>query len=388
MPSRSHLPVYFDYNATTPLDTGVEAVMQAAMREAWGNPSSVHQLGRRARALLDDARDRLAACLRSRPGEWVFTSGGTEANNLAVFGAARARKPRGRHLVCSPVEHHAVLNAFETLARREGFELTLLPVDRHGRVAPEDVTRTLRPDTTLVSVMAANNETGVLQPVREIGRICRQKGVLFHTDALQWAGKEPWDAVGDFEADLVTLCGHKFHGPKGAGALWIRSPLPIEPIQVGGGHELDRRAGTENLPAILGFVDAVERFVRNPVFRREQLVPWVSRLSETLAGLEGVTEHAREVPRLANTLAFSVRGADSLGLIANLDLDGVCASSGSACSSGSITPSHVLLAMGLAPDQASSLVRFSLGRETTEAEVAYVSAGLPGWIARSRVGPR
>jgi cysteine desulfurase len=376
--------IYLDYNATTPLDPGIREQMLQAQDLAWGNPSSVHHVGRQARALLDDAHDRLAACLKCRPGEIVFTSGGTEANNLAVFGCARARRPAARHLLCSSIEHHAVLHAFDTLARLEGFECSQIPVDRSGRVSPEAVAKALRPDTALVSVMAANNETGVLQPIAEIGRLCRSKGIPFHTDALQWFGKEPMGAIQDWNADLVTLCAHKMHGPKGAGALWIRSPLRLEPVQVGGGHELERRAGTENLPAILGLVAAVERFGPNPVFDRARLAPWVERLAQRLSGIEGVMVHGAEVPRLCNTLAFSVAGADSLSLIANLDMAGVCASSGSACSSGSITPSHVLLAMGCSPEQASSLVRLSLGRENTEAEIEAVVAGLAGWIGRSR----
>ncbi len=383
-PRARNRTIYLDYNATTPLDPGIAQVLVEALQTAWGNPSSVHHLGRHARALLDDARDRLAASLRSKPGEWVFTSGGTEANNLAVLGTARARKPAARHLLCSPIEHHAVLHAFESLARHEGFEWSVLPVDPSGRVDPADVAKALRPDTALVSVMAANNETGVLQPVAEIGTLCRAKGIPFHTDALQWAGKEPLTAIADLQADLVTLCGHKFHGPKGVGALWIRSPLQIRPVQIGGGHELERRAGTENLAAILAFVAAVERFVTQPVFHRPTLETWTRRLSEVLADIDGVREHAPNAPRLANTIAFSVNDADSLSLIANLDLAGVCASSGSACSSGSITPSHVLQAMGLPPAWASSLVRLSLGRETTAEEVDQVCAGLPDWIRLSR----
>ncbi len=376
--------IYLDYNATTPLDPGIRDVMAEAQDQAWGNPSSVHHIGRLARALLDDARDRLAACLACKPSEIIFTGGGTEANNLAVFGCARARRPEARHLVGAAIEHPAVLQAFETLVRMDGFTWSQVPVDASGRVAPEDVASVLRPDTALVSVMAANNETGVLQPVAEIGRLCRSRGIPFHTDALQWFGKEPVAGMADFNADLVTLCAHKFHGPRGAGALWIRSPLQVEPLQVGGGHELDRRAGTENLPAILGFVASVERFVRTPVFDRAELTPLMTRLTECLRAVEGVTLHGTEVPRLPNTLALSVDGADSLSLIANLDLAGVCASSGSACSSGSITPSHVLLAMGCSPETASSLVRLSLGRENTDAEITTVCEGLPGWIAQAR----
>ncbi|MGE3312727.1 MAG: cysteine desulfurase family protein [Limisphaerales bacterium] len=376
--------IYLDYNATTPLDPALRDLMATAQDQAWGNPSSVHHVGRLARALLDDARDRLAASLVCKPSEIVFTGGGTEANNLAVFGCARARRPDFRHLVSTTIEHPAVLQAFEALVRYEGFTWSKVAVDASGRVAPEDITSALRPDTALVSVMAANNETGVLQPVAAIGQICRSRGIPFHTDALQWFGKESLAGIRDFEADLVTLCAHKIHGPRGAGALWIRSPLRVEPLQVGGGHELDRRAGTENLPAILGFVAAVERFVPTPVFDRSRLTPWMNRLTECLAGVEGVTLHGLKVPRLANTLAMSVAGADSLSLIANLDLAGVCASSGSACSSGSITPSHVLLAMGCSPEMASSLVRLSLGRENTDEEIATVCNGLPRWIAQAR----
>jgi len=386
MPPAPLTPVYLDYNATTPLDPGVRSVVVDALDQAWGNPSSVHQVGRLARACLDDARDRLAHALGGRPGEWVFTSGGTEANNLAIFGAARfrARSAGHRHLVCSPIEHPAVLQAFEFLARHEGFELTILPVDASGRIDPASVACALRQDTALVSVMAANNEIGTLQPVAEIGALCRQRRVPFHCDAVQWFGKVPFQRIQDLDADLVTLCAHKIHGPKGSGALWIRSPFPIEPLIVGGGHELERRAGTENLPAILGLVHAAERFTRPPVFVSESLGPLIDRLQETLSSIPDVILHASKSPRLANTIAFSVNDADSLGLIANLDLAGICASSGSACSSGSITPSHVLQAMGHPPKLAASLVRLSLGRETTASEIERVCRELRPCLDRAR----
>ncbi|MCC6233008.1 MAG: cysteine desulfurase [Verrucomicrobiales bacterium] len=376
--------IYADYNATTPLDPAVREVIVAALDQPWANPSSIHRLGRDARATLDDARDRTAALWGCRPSEVVFTSGGTEANNLAVLGAARARAQSSshRHLVCSPTEHHAVLLAHEYLARHEGFSLSWLPVDGVGRVHPEAVARALRPDTALVSVMAANNETGIIQPFQEIGRLCRSRGVLFHTDAVQFFGKCAIPHIASFEADLVSVCAHKLHGPKGAGALYIRSPLLPVPLLVGGAHEHERRAGTENLPAILGLVTTLERFSKVPVFPETQLTTWTQELAQGLATLPAVHSLTAPWPRLANTLAFTVRGADSIALLAALDLEGVLASSGSACSAGSLTPSHVLLAMGVDPALASGLVRLSLGRENTAAEVRRLLEVLPRVVSQ------
>lgn len=380
----SSATLYFDYNATTPLDPGVRAVLLRALEEPWGNPSSVHRLGRAARACLDDARDQVAALFRCRPSEIVFTAGGTEANNLAVLGAARARRDRGRHLLCSPTEHPAVLHAHESLARHEGFTLTLLPVDDAGRVSPEAVAALLRPDTVLVSVMAANNETGLLQPVAEIGGVCRARGILFHTDAVQAFGKLPFKDIDQFQADLVTLCAHKIHGPKGVGLLYVRSPLLLSPVLVGGAQEGERRAGTENLPLILGMVDAILRFVSDPVFPAAMLAPWTASLAAVLGGLEGVHLHSRGSSCLSNTLAFSVEDTDSIALLAALDLAGICASSGSACASGSVEPSHVLRAMGVPEALAGALVRFSLGRETRPEEVTQVLDLLPPLLTQVR----
>src|SRR5207244_3423422 len=246
--------------------------------EIWGNPSSVHHVGRQARAILDDARDRAASFLGCKPSEIAFTSGGTESVNLAIFGVARLLKAKGRHLITCAVEHHAVLHSCEYLARKEGFELTVLPVDREGVVGPESLQKALRPDTILVSIMAANNEIGTIQPVAELGAICRNHGVLVHTDAVQWFGKDPFENLHQFNADLVSICAHKFHGPKGAGALFVKSPLLPDPILFGGGHENERRAGTENLAAIMGYADSLERFIKHPVFSREKLVPLTDRL--------------------------------------------------------------------------------------------------------------
>jgi cysteine desulfurase len=378
--------IYFDYNATTPLDPLVREAMLPYIGDVFGNPSSVHHVGRRARALLDEARERVAHLWRSKPSEVVFTSGGTESNNLAIFGAARLRRDQGRHIITSSIEHHAVLHPLEYLRKKEGFEVTYLPVDAEGRVSVEAVREALRPDTTLVSVMAANNEIGTLQPVTEIGALCRERGVLFHTDAVQWFGKEPFAGMEQFHADLVSICAHKFHGPKGAGALYIRSPLQPDPIVLGGAHENERRAGTENLAGIVGLAEALERFVPTPVFARGKLEPLMRRLALLADSLQakGVARHGSLTQGLCNTVAFTVTGVDSMTMLAALDLEGICASSGSACSAGSLEPSHVMLALGVAQEAANSLVRLSLGRESTVQEVAVAERVLPEIILRAQ----
>jgi cysteine desulfurase len=344
----------------------------------------VHHIGRQARALLDEARERAAKVLGSKPSEVVFTSGGTESANLAIMGTARHLKSKGRHIISSAIEHHAVLRCCEYLAQREGFEVTLLPVDRDGLVSPDSLAKALRADTILVSLMAANNEIGTIQPVAELGALCRQRGVLFHTDAVQWFGKEPFEDVHQFTADLVSICAHKIHGPKGAGALFIRSQLQPAPILLGGSHENERRAGTENLAGIIGFVEALERFVRTPVFAKERLAPLTGRLIQLIDRLPGVQFVGSRERRLANTVAFVVEGSDSIPLLAGLDLERICASSGSACSAGSMQPSHVIEALGAVKGLANSLIRFSLGRESTFAEVEYVERVLPEVIRRAQ----
>jgi cysteine desulfurase len=316
----------------------------------------------------------------------VFTSGGTESVNLAIFGSARQGRHRGRHIITSAVEHHAVLHACEYLARNEGYLITYLPADSDGRVRVDDLSQALRPDTILVSIMAANNETGSIQPVAELGAVCRERGVLFHTDAVQWFGKEPFRDIHQFNADLVSICAHKFHGPKGAGALFIRSPLHPDPILFGGGHENERRAGTENLPGIIGLAAATGRFLTKPVFPAAHLQALTGRLVAVIDRLssEGVVLRSPRTGRLSNTVAFTVRGSDSISLLAGLDLEGICASSGSACSAGSVEPSHVMLALGVPREEANALVRFSLGRESTLEEVQRVEDILPKVIARAQ----
>jgi cysteine desulfurase len=358
--------------------------MLPLLGETWGNPSSIHQAGRRARSLLDDARDRAARVLGCRPSEVVFTSGGTESANLAILGTARLLKAKGRHIVTSAIEHHAVLHSCRHLARAAGFEITYLPVDQAGRVSVESLSEALRPNTILVSIMAANNEIGTLQPVSELGALCRQRGIIFHTDAMQWLGKEPFQDVHQFNADLVSICGHKIYGPKGSGALFIRSPFHPEPILFGGGHENERRAGTENLAGIIGLVAALERFVRKPVFAKEKLAPLTEHLRSHIEKLPGVRVVGSREHRLANTISFVVDGSDSIALLAGLDMEGICASSGSACSAGSLEPSHVISALGLGHDLANALVRFSLGRDSHFEEVKQVEALLPAIIRRAQ----
>lgn len=376
--------VYLDYNATTPLDGLVLDAMRPCLERVYGNPSSVHRVGREARAILDDSRDRLAGLWRCKPSEVIFTSGGTESNNLAIFGAARLRRDKGRHIITSSVEHHAVLHACDYLEKKEGFEVSRLRVGSDGIVDPDDLRRAIRPDTILVSIMAANNETGAIQPVAELGSISRERNVLFHTDAVQAFGKIPLADIGDFKADLVSFCSHKIHGPKGAGALFARSPLLPDPILFGGAHENERRAGTENLAAIAGLVKAAELFMNPAVFSDARIVPLRDRLTALVDTLPGATFRGSREHRLNNTVAFTVAGTDSIALLAGLDLEGICASSGSACSAGSIEPSHVIRAMGADAAAASALVRFSLGRESSGDDVDRVASVLPGVIERAR----
>lgn len=374
--------VYLDYNATTPLDERVWESMLPHLRGHFGNPSSIHRIGRDAKAHLDESRYSLSELWHCKPSEIVFTSGGTESNNLAIFGTARLRKTQGRHLICSAIEHHAVLHCFEYLAQNEGFDLTLLPVDSEGRVDPQSVHKAIRNDTQLVSVMAANNEIGSIQPIAEIGNICRDRGVLFHTDAVQWFGKEPVESIHQFNADLVSVCAHKLHGPKGSGALFIRSPLLPDKILFGGAHENERRAGTENLPAIVGLVEALKQFSCPPVFSQNHIDEAKHHLRTSLLSIPEVEILTPQTGSLRNTLSFTVNGCDSIGLLAGLDLEGICASSGSACSVGSLEPSHVVLAMGISRNKANALVRLSLGKDNSQEDLDYAIETLPRVLKR------
>ncbi|WCJ58813.1 cysteine desulfurase family protein [Fontisphaera persica] len=362
--------MYLDYNAATPLDARVREAMAPFLNEIFGNPSSIHARGRQARAHLDEAHERLAALLQCKPSEIIFTSGGTEANNLAILGAARALKHKGRHLITSRIEHHAVLECFHYLEKHEGFEVTYVPAESDGSVSPHSIESAIRKDTVLISLMAANNETGAVQPVKAVGSLCRKLGICFHTDAVQWLGKLPFGTIHDFEADLVAGCAHKLHGPKGAGFLFVRSPFKPQPLMLGGPQENELRAGTENLAQIAGLVDAFERFCRPPVFDAESIRSLAQEIRSFLNGMKGVNV-IKPPNSLPNTVAFTVKGATSLEILANLDLEGIQASAGAACMSGALQPSHVLLGMGRSREEANSLIRISLGRENTPEDIEH-----------------
>jgi cysteine desulfurase len=374
--------IYLDYNATTPLCGAAREAMEPFLSLHYGNPSSIHAAGREARAAVDDARDRLAALLGAKPHELIFTASGTESNNLAVLGLARAHADRGRHLICASTEHHAVLNAFEHLQEREQFEVTFLPVDRRGQIDPDELARSIRADTILVSIMTANNETGVLQPLTEPARLCAERGVLLHSDMVQSFGKTGTDLSG---LAAASFAAHKFYGPKGAGLLFLRSGIPIEPIQFGGAHENQRRPGTENVPAIAGMAAAAEFVLADRAVEQKRQAVLRDRLWEKIfAACPDAIWNGKGSACLANTLNVSFPGLSSETILMALDLDGVCASSGSACMVGSVVASHVLLAMGLPLDLASAAVRFSLGRETTEAEIDEAAAIIGRVIERVR----
>ena len=359
--------IYLDYNATTPLCEAAREAMEPFLTRHFGNASSVHAAGREARAVIDDARDRLADLLGAKPHELIFTSSGTESNNLAVLGLARAHASRGRHLICASTEHHAALNAFEHLQKREGFEVTFLPVDRRGHVDPTELERAIRPDTVLASIMTANNETGVVQSMNDVARLCQERGVLLHSDMVQSFGKSETNLDG---LAAASFAAHKFYGPKGAGLLFLRAGIPLEPIQFGGAHENQRRPGTENVAAIAGMAAAAEFVLRDRVAEQKREAGLRNQLWKKIsAACPGVIRNGDASRCLANTLNVSFPRLSSETILMGLDLEGVCASSGSACMVGSVVASHVLLAMGLPADLAGAAVRFSLGRDTTEEEI-------------------
>jgi cysteine desulfurase len=381
--------IYLDHNATTPLSLEAREAMMPYLEGSLGNPSGIHAPGRRARAAVDDARDRIAALLGAKPHELIFTSGGTESCNLAILGLARRHRSPGRnHLITAATEHHAVLQAMEVLAGREGFILTTVGVDRNGLIDPDEFAAALRPETLLASVMTANNETGVIQPVASLAALCRDRGILFHTDAVQAFGKIACKPH-DLGFDALSATAHKFYGPHGAGFLWLRSGVSIEAIQHGGYHENERRPGTENAAAIAGMAAAAalaDKEVAAGIEAERQF-----RLREGLwKGIAAIAlkavRNAAVAPVIANTLNVSFPGCDGETLLMGLDLEGVAASSGSACMVGSIQPSHVLRAMGVTDDLARATVRFSLGRHTTEAEIEATLAALRRVLSRQAVG--
>src|SRR5438067_1494740 len=369
--------IYLDYNATTPLCDAAREAMMLYLDRCFGNPSSVHAAGREARAAIDNARDKLAALLRIKPHEIIFTGGGTESCNLAVLGLARSRPAGGLpaaasakagHIISAKTEHHAVLNAVEHLEKHEAVEVTWLDVSRDGIVDVDQLAKSIRPETRLVSIMTANNETGVIQPLREISQICRERGVLLHSYMVQAFGKIDVDLS---LVDAASFAAHKFYGPKGVGFLFLRSGLSIQPIMFGGAHENERRPGTENVPAIAGTAAAAEFALTNRQAEQDRQLKLRDEFWNLISqNVPGAKLNGEDAPRLANTLNVSLLGLDSEMLLIALDLKGVCASSGSACMVGSVSASHVLLAMGLPVERACSAVRFSLGKQTTAEEIA------------------
>ncbi|MFA6107953.1 MAG: cysteine desulfurase family protein [Candidatus Latescibacterota bacterium] len=375
--------IYLDHNATTPVRPEVLETMLPYLTERIGNPSSLHRWGREAREGIEGARASVARLLGCAPAEIHFTSGGTEADNWAIKGVAAAAGRRGQRLVTTRIEHPAVLGACRYLERR-GFEVVYLPVDALGVVDPTEVARAVDERTVLISVMHANNETGVLQPVAEIGALAWERGVPLHVDAVQSLGKVAVE-VDRLSADLVAVSAHKIGGPKGVGALYVRSGMELESLAHGGGHEHGRRAGTENVAGIVGMGRAAELLLAELVTTRIALARLRDRLEQgVLATVDGVRVNGHPILRLPNTTNLSFAGVDSQDLVKGFDLLGVAAASGSACASDDPSPSHVLVAMGLGPREAAGAVRFSLGRQNTEAEVDRVLGLLPELVARLR----
>ncbi len=375
--------VYLDHAATTPLDPRVRKAMEPYLKSEFGNPSSLHRWGRRARMAIDAARETLATALHADPAEICFVSSGTESCNLAIIGCALKAPPNRRHILVSAVEHHCVLHAAEWLIPF-GYEVELIPVDRYGQVAPDAVRERIRDDTWLVSVMHANNEIGTLQPVEAIARICKERGVWFHVDAVQTFGLLPVDveAIG---CDLLSVSAHKIYGPKGAGALYVRALTPLQPLMVGGGQERDRRAGTENVAGIVGFAEAVKLADTVRETEAQRLTQLRDQFIQTV--LETIpdailTGHPTE--RLPSNAHFRFVGVPADSLLIALDRAGIGASSGAACSAGSLEPSHVLLALGWGETAAQEGVRFTLGRDTTWDDLQYVAEVLCREVRRIR----
>jgi cysteine desulfurase len=372
--------VYLDNNATTPVLPAVLEAMRPFFEEHFGNASSIHHHGQETRAAVERARESVAALLNCRASEVVFTSGGTEADNLAIFGLARA----GDHVITSTIEHHAVLNACKHL-QESGCELTFVPVDGRGRVDPDDIRRAVRPNTKLITVMMANNETGVLQPVEEIGKFAAEADVYFHADGVQAAGKVPLD-VKKIGCDLLSISGHKMHAQQGIGALYVRKGTILQPMLYGGSHERSRRAGTENVPAIVGFGKAAE--LAHQVLQRGDVDKMAILRDRLQAGILGAVEatgvNGEGAPRVPNTTNIYFDYIEGEALVIALDLKGLAISTGAACSSGAIEPSHVLTAMGMSPERARASIRFSLGKQNTSEDVEFALELIPATVARLR----
>jgi cysteine desulfurase len=375
--------IYLDHNATTPVRAEVLEAMLPYLKEKFGNASSIHEFGREAKVALEESREKVAGLFGASSNEIFFTGGGTESDNLAVKGTAFANRKKGLHIITSKIEHHAVLESCKFL-EKEGFEITYLPVNPQGVVDPEDLRKALRDDTTLVSIMYANNEVGSIQPIEELSKIAKEKGTYFHTDAVQAAGKIPVN-VRKLNVDMLSISAHKIYGPKGVGALFVRKGVRITPWFHGGRHERSRRAGTENVPAIVGLAKALElatnELESQSKYLRNLTEAFYQRLVQSIPDVIPNCDLRQRIP---NTLNLSFKGVEGESIILSLDLKGVAVASGSACTSGALEPSHVLSAMGVPPEIAQGAIRFSFGRDNTMEDVEYVAGILPEIVQRLR----
>jgi len=375
--------IYFDHNATTPIAPEVLSAMLPYLTEEFGNASSIHAFGQNARGAVEQARSSVAALVGARAADIMFTSGGTESNNHAILGAVTAAPGKAKHVITSAIEHVAVLDTCKALAK-SGVDLTILPVDRDGLVNPEDVRRAIRPETVLITIMLANNETGTIEPVQKIGKIAAEKGIVFHTDAVQAAGKIPID-VEKLGVDLLSISAHKFCGPKGVGALYIRKGTQLDPLMHGGHSERDRRPGTEDVASIAGMGKAAELAGTGLREESERIRGLRDRLER---GLLDRVPHAwvngARAPRVPNTSNLTFPFIEGEAMVIALDLKGSACSTGAACSSGAVEPSHVLIALGLAPEDARATLRLSLGHQTTDAEIGFALETIPPVIERLR----
>jgi len=374
--------IYLDYAATTPTHPDVAAAMQPYYSDIFGNPSSIHSFGREARAAVEDGREKVAKLIGAAPQEVVFTSGGTEADNFAVKGVAFANQSKGNHMIISAIEHHAVSAPCDFL-KKLGFEVTVLPVDGSGLVDPADVKKAITPKTILISVMHANNEIGTIEPIEEIGRISKEAGVYFHTDAVQTFGAVPID-VNKMNVDLLSASAHKLYGPKGVGCLYIRKGTKMVPFMHGGGQEKNRRGSTENVPGIVGFGKAAELAIDEMSVRAQHLVPLRDKLINGLKMIDDAVLNGHPEKRLPNNVNFCFKYVEGESMLLNLDMEGIAASTGSACSSATLEPSHVLLAIGRPHEIAHGSVRFTLGRLTTEEDIDHVLDVFPGIVEKLR----
>lgn len=374
--------VYLDHGATTRTNPEVLEAMMPYFTEIYGNPSSIHFFGREVRKALEEAREKVAKGIGAEPREIIFTSGGTESDNIAIRGVARALQDKGNHIITSAVEHHAVLDACLAL-KNEGYEITILPVDEFGMVSVKDVEAAITDKTILISIMMANNEVGTVMPVAEIGKLARDRGITFHTDAVQAIGVLPVD-VNEINCDLLSMSAHKFYGPKGVGALYVRKGTKIKVFNFGGAQERKMRPGTENVPGIIGMGKAVELVMAKREERAARITALRDRLIQGLLAIEDTQLNGHPEHRLPGNVNISVQYIEGESLILSLDLKGIAASSGSACTSGSLDPSHVLMAMGLDHQTAHGSLRLTLGADNTEEEIAYVLEVIPEVVARLR----